>query len=739
MIRFEDIQDRVLQHRPGADVELLRRAYVYAARAHRGQVRRSGEPYLVHPLEVAYILADLELDDATVATGLLHDAVEDSQATIEDIEAAFGREIATIVDGVTKLARIDFASPEERQAENIRKMILAMTSDIRVLLVKLADRLHNMRTLEHMPEEKQRRIARETLEIYVPLAHRLGLGRIRAELEELGFQYSEPETFHELQERLEEKRDASDRLIREVRERLRGELERHGIEAEIHGRVKSFYSIWRKMQAQKIDIDQVYDVIAFRIITGTVKECYGALGIVHSLWPPVPGRFKDFIAMPKPNLYQSLHTTVMSDAGYPFEVQIRTHEMHRIAEEGIAAHWRYKEQGKLTDREVAGVQWLRQVLEWQKEVRDSKEFLRYVKIDLYNAEVYVFTPKGRVISLPRGATPIDFAYAIHTEVGHQCVGARVNGRLVPLKTPLESGDLVEIITRPGHQPSRDWLSIARTTRARSKIRAFLRAAEREKAIEVGRSLLEKEMRRLGIAARQVPDEARDEALRKLRLDSPEDLWEALGRGKVTPAQYLDLVVPGREGEARRESLLGRVTDLFRRVKGQDKVLVRGLNDTLVSLARCCNPIPGDAIVGYVTRGRGISVHTEDCPNLESLRVEPDRFIEVDWAVEGGSFPVGLRVVTQDRPGMLARVAEKLESEKINIRHADAGVDEHGRGVIAVVAEVTDRAQLERLMDQLRRIEGVHHVERVSPRDAFTPPGRRRRGRQRPSGPEGGRG
>jgi len=434
-----------------------------------------------------------------------------------------------------------------------------------------------------------------------------------------------------------------------------------------------------------------------------------------------------------------LHTTVMSDAGYPFEVQIRTHEMHRIAEEGIAAHWRYKEQGKLTDREVAGVQWLRQVLEWQKEVRDSKEFLRYVKIDLYNAEVYVFTPKGRVISLPRGATPIDFAYAIHTEVGHQCVGARVNGRLVPLKTPLESGDLVEIITRPGHQPSRDWLSIARTTRARSKIRAFLRAAEREKAIEVGRSLLEKEMRRLGIAARQVPDEARDEALRKLRLESLEDLWEALGRGKLTPAQYLDLAVPGREGETRKESLLGRVTDLFRRGKGQDKVLVRGLDDTLVSLARCCNPIPGDAIVGYVTRGRGISVHTEDCPNLESLRVEPDRFVEVDWAVEGGSFPVGLRVVTQDRPGMLARVAEKLESEKINIRHADAGVDEHGRGVIAVVAEVTDRAQLERLMDQLRRIEGVHHVERVSPRDAFTPPGRRRRGRKRPPGPEGGRG
>ncbi len=737
MIRFEDIQDRVLQHRPGADVELLRRAYVYAARAHRGQVRRSGEPYLVHPLEVAYILADLELDDAAIATGLLHDAVEDSQATIEDIEAAFGREIATIVDGVTKLARIDFASPEERQAENIRKMILAMTSDIRVLLVKLADRLHNMRTLEHMPEDKQRRIARETLEIYVPLAHRLGLGRIRAELEELGFQYSEPETFRELRERLEEKRDASDRLIREVRERLERELGRHGIEAEIRGRVKSFYSIWRKMQAQKIDIDQVYDVIAFRIITNTVKDCYGALGIVHSLWPPVPGRFKDFIAMPKPNLYQSLHTTVMSDAGYPFEVQIRTHEMHRIAEEGIAAHWRYKEQGKLTDREVAGVQWLRQVLEWQKEVRDSKEFLRYVKIDLYNAEVYVFTPKGRVISLPRGATPIDFAYAIHTEVGHQCVGARVNGRLVPLKTPLESGDLVEIITRPGHQPSRDWLSIARTTRARSKIRAFLRAAEREKAIEVGRSLLEKEMRRLGIAARQVSDEAREEALRKLRLESPEDLWEALGRGKVTPAQYLDLVVPGRDGEARKESLLGRVTDLFRRGKGQDKVLVRGLDDTLVSLARCCNPIPGDAIVGYVTRGRGISVHTEDCPNLESLRVEPDRFVEVEWAVEGGSFPVGLRVVTQDRPGMLARVAEKLESEKINIRHADAGVDEHGRGVIAVVAEVADRAQLERLMDQLRRIEGVHHVERVSPRDAFTPPGRRRRGRRRPPGPEGG--
>ncbi len=723
MIRYEDIQERVERGRPDADVDFLRRAYVYSALAHRGQLRHSGEPYLVHPLEVAYILADLGLDVPTVATGLLHDAVEDSHVTLEEVQDKFGKEVAALVDGVTKLSRINIVSEAERQAENIRKMILAMVEDIRVILVKLADRLHNMRTLQFMPEDKQRRIANETMEIYVPLANRLGLGRIRSELEDLALQYTDPVSFHSLVKRLESKRGASEKLIDDVRRRLETQLGTHGINAEITGRVKSMYSIWRKMQAQMIDVDQVYDIIAFRIISESVKDCYGALGIVHSQWPPVPGRIKDFIAVPKPNLYQSLHTTVMSEQGYPFEVQIRTWEMHRLAEEGIAAHWQYKEKGQMTDRELAGVQWLRQVMEWQKDIRDSREFLKYVKIDLYPREVYVFTPKGKVISLPRGSTPLDFAYAIHSEVGNQCTGARVNGRIAPLKTELNNGDIVEILTQPGHQPSRDWLGIAKTTRARSKIRAFLKNVERERSIELGRSLLDKEARRFGVGLKGVPEERRAAALDELKLEGMDDLLAAIGHGKITPQQYLSLLSPDKElKEADAPSLFTRATRLFGR-KGE-KVQVRGVGDTLIKLARCCNPIPGDHIVGYITRGKGVSVHTEDCPNLDMLLLDVDRRIDVEWAPDpggDGSFSVGVFVQSENRPGMLARVAELLEKEKINIRHAEAGVDEQQRGTINLVAEVGNRTQVERLIDRIRKIDGVFHVRRISPARAAGQP------------------
>ncbi|MBP7146948.1 MAG: bifunctional (p)ppGpp synthetase/guanosine-3',5'-bis(diphosphate) 3'-pyrophosphohydrolase [Acidobacteria bacterium] len=715
MIRYEDIQERVERNRPEADMELLRRAYIYSAMAHKGQLRRSGEPYLVHPLEVSFILADLELDVPTVATGLLHDAVEDSHVTTQDIATHFGPEIAALVEGVTKLSRLDMASDAERQAENIRKMILAMVNDIRVILVKLADRLHNMRTMDYMPPEAQARIATETFEIYVPLANRLGLGRIRAELEDLAIKYTDPVGYKNLVRRLESKRSDSESLIAEVKTKLTERLAEHGIHPEITGRVKSIYGIYRKMQAQMIDVEQVYDIVAFRIIAESVKDCYGTLGIVHSLWPPVPGRIKDFIAMPKPNLYQSLHTTVMSEKGYPFEVQIRTREMHQLAEEGIAAHWRYKEQGKLTDREVAGIQWLRQVMEWQKEVSDSREFLKYVKIDLFPGEVYVFTPKGRVVNLPRGATPIDFAYEIHTEVGHHCVGARVNGRLVPLKSELHSGDIVEIMTQPSHRPSRDWLAIARTTRARSKIRAYLKAVERERSVELGRSLLDKELRRYSLSLKSIADEKQDAALKELRFKTIDELHAALGHGKLTPHQFIALVAPSAEpaGET-APSLLRRVSRALTR--SRDRVLVSGLGDTLVTLARCCYPIRGDAIVGYITRGRGVSVHTEDCPNLEALLVDPERRIEVEWAPGENNerFNVGLRVLTRNQPGMLARVAEVLDKEKINIGHADAGVDEGGRGLISVVAEVENRGQVEKLIERIRRIDGVYQVERVSP-------------------------
>ena len=718
MIRFEDIQERVERNRPDADLELLRRAYIYSAMAHRGQLRRNGEPYLIHPLEVAHILADLELDVPTVAAGLLHDVVEDSHSTEADIQENFGKEVAHLVDGVTKLSRLDMASEAERQAENIRKMILAMAGDIRVILVKLADRLHNMRTLGFMPLDKQKRIAAETLEIYVPLANRLGLGRIQSELQDLSVKHSDPDGYAHLIAQLEAKRQVSDALVAEVRDKLAKALEEHGIKAEIHGRLKSIFSIYRKMQVQMIDVEQVYDVVALRVITGSVKDCYGALGIVHSLWPPVPGRIKDFIAMPKPNLYQSLHTTVMSDKGYPFELQIRTLEMHRLAEEGIAAHWRYKERGMLTEKEVAGVQWLRQVMDWQKDIADSREFVKYVKVDLFPGEVYVFTPKGRVVSLPKGATPIDFAYEIHTEVGHTCVGGRVNGRLVPLKTELKSGDIVEIVTQAGHKPSRDWLAITRTTRARSKIRAFLKAAERERSIELGRSLLEKEMRRYNLPFKGIPEEKQEAALRELKYRTMEDLHAALGHGKITPQQFVALVSPDSGLKPEEPSLLRRVSRALTRT-GKDKVLVHGMGDTLVNLARCCSPIPGDSIVGYITRGRGVSVHRDDCANLEGLLVESDRRIEVAWAAgeDASRFNVGLRILTRNQPGMLARVAEILEKERINIGHADAGVDEAGRGVISIVAEVAHLNQVQKLLERIRRTEGVYQAERVSPQHA----------------------
>jgi GTP pyrophosphokinase len=717
MIRFEDILERVERSHENVDRDLLRKAYVYSAMAHRGQTRRSGEPYLVHPLEVAFILADLDLDEATVATGLLHDAVEDAQISLSDVEADFGTNIAHLVDGVTKLSRLDIASEAEREAETVRKMILAMVTDIRVILVKLADRLHNMRTMMHMPRDKQIKKARETMEIYVPLAHRLGIGRMRSELEDLTLFYLEPDVFNRLSARVRDLKDASTQLIEGVQKKLKSQLDESGIEAEIKGRVKSIYSIHSKMERQMIDVDQVYDIIAFRIITGSVKDCYGALGIVHSFWPPVPGRIKDYIGIPKPNLYQSLHTTVMSDKGHPFEVQIRTWEMDHIAEEGIAAHWRYKEQGKLTDRELAGVQWLRQVMDWQKDVGDPKEFLKYVKIDLYPGEVYVFTPKGQVVSLAKGSCPVDFAYAIHTEVGHRCVRARVNGRVVPLRTELQSGDVVEIDTQKGHTPSRDWLSFVKTSRARTKIRSHLKAVERERAVEVGRSMLEKEMRRLKITTKEIGDAGRDKALHELRLDSLEDVHAALAHGTLTAQHYLTLAAPDREigkGGGGSPSLLGRVARVLR--GSRDKVQVQGLDDTLVTLARCCNPIPGDAITGYITRGRGVTVHSEECPNLEQLLLDPGRIIEVEWAPEMKTdrFAVGLEVRTQNRPGMLARVAQVLEENDVNIRHADAGVDEQGRGLISVVAEVRDRAQVERMIEKLKRSAGVFHVVRVAP-------------------------
>lgn len=713
--RFEDILDRMEAYYPGFDPGPLQRAYVFSAREHRNQVRRSGEPYLVHPLEVAYILADLRLDPASVIAGLLHDVVEDTLTPIETVAEYFGRDVSHIVAGVTKISRLQFASKEQAEAENLRKMILAMVDDVRVILVKLADRLHNMRTLVHLEPAKRERIARETSEIFAPIANRLGIGRLRAELEDLAFQHLEPEAHQALTQALDARRQVSDDFIEEIRRRLAGALAEQGIEADIKGRIKSTFSIYRKIRRQKIDVDQVYDYVAFRILTSSVKDCYGALGIVHSMWRPVPGRIKDFIAMPKPNLYQSLHTSVMTEKGQPFEVQIRTQDMHRIAEEGIAAHWNYKEGGRPSGEDVERVAWLRQILEWQQDLKDPREFLEMVKVDLYPEEVYTFSPKGRVFSFPRGATPIDFAYGIHTEVGHRCVGAKVNGRIVPLRYELQNGDQVEILTQPGHNPSRDWLAIAKTTRARSKIRAWLKASERARSIALGRELTEKEFRKYKVSLKLLEDDGKvADALRRMGLAALEDFYAAAGYGKVTPHSLLGAIVPQSELQERQEGVVSRVVRRALGI-GSRGVAVQGMDDVMVSLAKCCNPVRGEEIVGYISRGRGVSVHAVSCPNLAKLLVDPDRRIPVEWGARGevsAVYDVKLALEIEDRQGVLAKIVALIADAKSDIRNMDAKTFEGSSALVTLVMTVQDRAQLERVLDRIRRVEGVIDVRRL---------------------------
>ncbi len=713
--RFEDILDKVTAYNPGADVDLLRRAYVFSAREHRSQVRASGEPYLIHPLEVGYILAEQRLDTASIVAGLLHDVVEDTLAPIEGVAAYFGEEVAHIVEGVTKISRLQFASDEQEEAENLRKMILAMVDDIRVILVKLADRLHNMRTLEHLDLPRQQRIARETFEIYAPIANRLGMGRIKSELEDLSFRYMEPEAHAALAEALEARRNVSDAFIQGIRSRLETALAEQKIAAEITGRIKSIYSIYRKIRRQKIGVDEVYDYVAFRILAGTVKDCYAALGIVHSMWRPVPGRIKDFIAIPKPNMYQSLHTSVMTEVGQPFEVQIRTHDMHRIAEEGIAAHWQYKEGARLRDQDAERVSWLRQILEWQQDLKDPREFVKMVKVDLYPEEVYAFTPRGKVLSFPRGATPVDFAYAIHTEVGHRLAGAKVNGRIVPLRYPIQNGDIVEILTQPASHPSRDWLALARTSRARSKIRSWLKSHERERSVALGRQLTDKEFRKYRLHFKAGADDPRmAEALRKLGFAGLDDYLAAVGYGKVTPHSLVSHIVPASELRERPE---GVVTRVVKRALGivDSKMKVRGMDDVMITLAKCCNPVRGENVVGYITRGKGVSVHATHCPNLSSLLVDPDRRIEVEWdaaAGEAAIYDVKLALDLEDRQGLLAKIVSTIADEKTNIRNVDAKTFEGNNARVTLVLAVSDREQMERVMARIRKIKGVREVERV---------------------------
>jgi GTP pyrophosphokinase len=712
--RFEDIVERVQEYNPGADLDLLRKAYIFSAREHRSQVRRSGEPYLVHPLEVAFILADLHLDTASIVAGLLHDVVEDTLTTGETVSEYFGSDVANIVDGVTKISKLKFGSDEQAEAENLRKMILAMVDDIRVILVKLADRLHNMRTLEFLDPPKRERIARETREIYAPLANRLGIGRIKSELEDLAFRHLEPESNAELTRRLEARRKHSDGFIREIRERLETELQRQGIRAAITGRIKTMYSIYRKMQVQNIGVDEVYDYMAFRVLTDSVKDCYGALGIVHSIWPPVPGRIKDYIATPKPNMYQSLHTSVMTDKGHPFEVQIRTHDMHRVAEEGIAAHWHYKEEGRLTGEDQEQVKWLRQILEWQQDLKDPRDFVHLMKVDLFPEEVYTFTPKGRVLSFQKGATPIDFAYAIHTEVGHHCVGAKVNGKIVPLKYGLQNGDIVEILTHPARHPSRDWLSLVQSSRARSKIRAWVNSSERERSRDLGRELTEKEFRRYKVSLKLLEDvEKVRPVLSRLGYAELDDYFTGVGYGKVTAHALLAGMVPDTELKERSEGVVARAV---RRALGRDGgIRVSGMEDMMISLAKCCKPVRGEEIVGYISRGKGVSVHSTQCHNVEQLMYDSERRIEVEWEPgrDGQTmFDVKLVLDVEDQQGLLAKIVQAVADEKTNIKNVEARTFETTDAQITMVISVSDRKQMERVMTRIRRIRGVRALKRA---------------------------
>ncbi|HXT68509.1 MAG TPA: bifunctional (p)ppGpp synthetase/guanosine-3',5'-bis(diphosphate) 3'-pyrophosphohydrolase [Vicinamibacterales bacterium] len=716
MIRFEDLLEKMRAANPDADTELLRRAYVFSAYEHKGQVRRSGEPYLVHPLEVADLLADMRLDAVAIAAGLLHDIVEDTPNTIERVRELFGEQVAHVVEGVTKLSGLQFASSEERQAESFRKMLLAMVDDIRVILVKLADRLHNMRTLHHLPEERRVRIAQETRDIYAPIAHRLGMSKVKNELEELAFRYLEPAAYQALRQQVEIRRRATEGLLDELRKGLAAKLEEAQIlVVSIEGRIKRLWSIHQKLERQKVSLDQVYDFLALRVITSSVKDCYAVLGIIHQMWQPVPGRFKDFIAMSRPNGYQSLHTSVVGERGMPFEVQIRTEEMHQIAEEGIASHWKYKEGRVGAERDEQYFQWLRQLVEWQQEVRDPQEFMQNLRIELYPEEVYIFTPKGEVKSLPRGATPVDFAYFIHTDVGHQCVGSKVNGRIVPLRTKLANGDIVEILTQAGHGPSRDWLNFAGTSRARNKIRHFIHAEEKARSIELGRRLIDKEARRFGIDRARVAEDALTAIAAEYGAQKADDLLAAIGYGKVTARAVLVRLV-GQDA-LKEKAPDGALVTVVKRVLGaggDDKIKVRGMDDLMVFRARCCNPIRGEKIVGYITRGKGVSVHSAVCPNVVNLLYDPERRIDVEWDKSSDTAPytVRLKISVADRRGILADVSSRISDINTNIKDVEATVDEERRGSIRMTVEISDVKHLDKVMRSLKSVDGVLAVERT---------------------------
>jgi guanosine-3',5'-bis(diphosphate) 3'-pyrophosphohydrolase len=723
MVRIEEIVEKVRRNHPQADLNLLRRAYLFSAREHKGQKRASGESYLVHPLEVANILADMRLDAVSVSTGLLHDVVEDTIVDTATIREYFGDEVAHLVEGLTKIAQISHVTREEQQAENVRKMLLAMVDDVRVVLVKLADRLHNMRTLEYLNTEKRRRIAQETMDIYAPIAHRLGMGKLRGELEDLAFKNLHPEDYRELTNQMEKRRAANEAFLNDVTQTIQQEMQKAEVPfIRIEGRVKRLFSIWKKLGVQEIDLDQVYDLVAARIITpDEIRHCYAALGVIHNTWKPVPGRFKDWIATPRDNLYQSLHTSVIGSKGLPFEIQIRTEQMHRVAEEGVAAHWKYKEgkRGPRDDDEALNV--LRSLVEWTQEVKDSREFIDSLKLDLYPKDVYAFTPMGKVIQLPRGATPVDFAYMIHSEVGNTCTGARINGRMVPLRSMIQNGDVVEIITSSNAHPSRDWLNFVATSRARNRVRHWVADQQRTESIEIGRKLFEKEASRFQLSMKKVLGDSNGD-LKRIAGDygygRTDDLLAGIGYGKIAPrnviAKYLGPEKFETLDKQKESRLRTGVRAVKRLITGDDAIVVRGVEDLMVNRARCCNPLHGEEIIGYITRGKGVAVHTARCKNVKQLMINPERIVTVEWASrkEKTAYAVKLLAITENRTGMIAGITGAISDMKTGIRDARASVGPDQKGRIEVTVEVFDVKHLDKVISAIKKLAGVLDVERL---------------------------
>ncbi len=717
MIRLDDILDKVRAYNPKADLELINRAYVYSAKAHAGHIRQSGEPYLIHPLQVAGILSDMKMDVTTIAVGLLHDTIEDTEITREDLLKIFGDEVTFLVEGMTKISRLDFETTVHQQAENLRRMILSMAQDIRVIMVKLADRLHNMRTLEYLSPEKRAKVAQETMDIYAPLANRLGISWIQSELEDLSFEYLYPEAYRNLKAKVEERSGEYDIFINKVIKILSRVLEDNDIKGEVTGRVKHLWSTFNKMQKQGLPFEQIYDLIAFRIIVDSVRDCYGVLGLIHSMFKPVPGRFKDYIGVPKSNRYKSLHTTVIGPVGERMEIQIRSWEMHLMAEDGIASHWGYKtDHGTLPEEDIKRFKWFKQILDELTEVEDPRELMENVRTDLFPDEVYVFTPKGDVKEFPVGATPIDFAYSIHTDVGHQCVGARVNGRMVPLKYKLKNGDVLEIITSKGHKPSKDWLKIAGTNSAKSKVRSFIKREERERSLKIGEELLDKELRKMGTTLKKMrKTDKMVKTASAFGFHKVEDLIATVGFGKYSSRQVLGRLFPEEEVADK----LGRVAEVKAQVRKakakarKEGIVVDGLDDLMVRFAQCCNPLPGDEVVGIITRGRGISVHTADCPNIEAERYDSDRIVEINWD-DKAKVPrrVRIKITSEDIKGILAEMTSLISEKNINIAHADIRTSADNRAVNTFDVEVEDVSQLKGLINSLTGVKGVISVERI---------------------------